>query len=110
MSHKEMLKSGEIYFEKKIDINNVNTKNILVSYKYHVVEACWKYFNSYVNHFNDEIKPAPIKLPRLSGSIKSFLKVKLYHLCFKKNKDKLNEYAKICNRIKDLIGTFLILM
>ena len=45
---------------------------ILVSYKYYIGEACWKYFIGYVNHFDDEIKPALIKLPKLSGSVKSF--------------------------------------
>ena len=46
-----MLKFGEIYVEKnktkqnkkkQIDIN-VNIENI-VSYKYYIGEACWKYF------------------------------------------------------------------
>ena len=44
MSHKEMLKFGEIYVKKNIDINNVNIENILVSYKYYTGEACWKYW------------------------------------------------------------------
>ena len=75
---------------------------ILVSYKYYIGEACWKYFIGYVNHFDDEIKPVLIKLPKLSGSIKKFLKVS----SFKKNKDKLDEYAEIWNRIKYLIGKY----
>ena len=63
--------------KKKIDINNVNVENILVSYKYFIGEACWKYFLGDVNHFDDEIKPVLIKLPRLKkffkGKIVSFM-------------------------------------
>ena len=76
MLHKEMLKFGEIYMLKKqnktkqIDINDVNIENILVLYKYYIGEACWKYFIGYVNHFDDDIKPVLIKLPKLSGSVK----------------------------------------
>ena len=60
----------------------------------------------YVNHFNNETKSALIKLSKLSGSVKSFEKAKLYYSCFKKNKDILNEYAEIWNGIKDLIGKY----
>ena len=75
-------------------------------FKHCIGEACWKYFVSYVNHFNNETKHVLIKLSKLSGSVKSFEKVKLYYLCFKKNKDILNEYAEIWNSIKDLIGKY----
>ena len=85
MPHKEMLKFGDTYFEKRnfltsekqIDINNVNIENVLVSYKQCTGEACWKYFVGYVNHFNNETKPVLIKLSKLSGSVKFFEKVKL---------------------------------
>ena len=50
--------------QKQIDINNVNIENTLVSYKYYIEEACWKYFIGYVNTFDDEIKPILIKLPK----------------------------------------------
>ena len=77
-------------------------------FKHCIGEACWKYFVSYVNHFNNETKHVLIKLSKLSGSVKSFEKVKLYYLCFKKNKDILNEYAEIWNSIvKDLIGKYI---
>ena len=87
-------------------MNNINIENILVSYKHYIGEAWWKYFIGYVNHFNNEAKPVLIKLSKLSGSVKKFEKVKLYYLCFKKNKDILNEYAEILNSIKDLIGKY----
>ena len=114
MSHKEMLKFGDIHFKKhnfltskkQIDMNNVNIENILVSYKHCIGEECWKYFIDYVNHFNNEAKSVLIKLCKLSGSVKKFEKVKLYYLCFKKNKDILNEYAEIWNSVKDLIGKY----
>ena len=51
-------------------------------------------------------KPVVIKLSKLSGSVKRFEKVKLYYLCFKKNKDILNEYEEIWNSIKNLIGKY----
>ena len=73
-------------------------------FKHCIREACWKYFAGYVNLFNNETKPVLIKLSNLSGSVKSFEKVKLYYLCLKKNKDILNEYAEIWNSTKDLIG------
>ena len=75
-------------------------------FKHCIGEACWKYFG-YVNHFNNETKHVLIKLSKLSGSVKSFEKVKLYYLCFKKNKDILNAYAEIWNSIKDLIGKYI---
>lgn len=59
-----------------------------------------------MNHFNNETKLVLIKLSKLSGSVKSFEKVKLYYLCFKKSKGILNEYAEIWNGIKDLIGKY----
>ena len=75
-------------------------------FKHCIGEACWKYFG-YVNHFNNETKHVLIKLSKLSRSVKSFEKVKLYYLCFKKNKDILNEYAETWNSIKDLIGKYI---
>ena len=78
----------------------------MLIFKHCIGDACWKYFVGYVNHFNNEKKSALIKLSKLSGSVKSFEKVKLYYLCFKKNKDILNEYAEIWNSIKDLIGKY----
>ena len=107
MAHKEMLKMlKNIYVEKcnfltskkQIDISNVNIGTLYW--------RCWKYFVDYVNHFNNETKPVLIKLSKLRGSVKSFEKIKLYYLCFKKNKDILNEYAEIWNSIKDLIGKY----
>ena len=78
----------------------------MLIFKHCIGEACWKYFVGYVNHFNNETKLVLIKLSKLSGSVKSFEKVKLYYLCFKKSKDMLNEYAEIWNGIKDLIGKY----
>ena len=78
----------------------------MLIFKHCIGEAYWKYFVGYVNHFNNETKLVLIKLSKLSGSMKSFEKVKLYYLCFKKSKDILNEYAEIWNGIKDLIGKY----
>ena len=99
-------KRSFLILKKQIDINNVNIENVLVSYKYCIGEGCWKYFVDYVNHFNNETKPILIKLSKLSGSGKSFEKVKLYYICCEKNKDILNECAEIWNSIKDLIGKY----
>ena len=65
-------------------------KNKLIStmsiFKHCIGEACWKYFVGYVNHFNNETEPVLTRLSKLSGSVKSFEKVKLYYLCLKKTK------------------------
>ena len=59
----------------------------MLIFKYCIGEVYWKYFVGYVNHFNNETKLVLIKLSKLNGSVKSFEKVKLYYLCFKKSKD-----------------------
>ena len=57
-----------------MDINDVNIDNTLLSSKYHFGRKNLKYYVGYVNHSNDSIKPLIIKLPKLSGSIKSLKK------------------------------------
>ena len=78
----------------------------MLIFKSCIAEAYWKCFVGYVNHLNNETKLVLIKLSKLSGSVRSFEKLKLYYSCFKKSKDILNEYAEIWNSIKDLIGKY----
>ena len=78
----------------------------MLIFKHCIEQTYWKYFVGYVYHFNNETKIVLIKLSKLSGLVKSFEKVKLYYLCFKKSKDILNEYAEIWSDIKDLIGKY----
>ena len=81
----------------------------MLIFKNCIAGAYWKYFVGYVNHFSNETKLVLTKLSKLSRSVRSFEKLKLYYSCFKKSKDILNEYAEIWNGIKDLIGKYLML-
>lgn len=56
-----------------------------------------------MNHFDHSIKPLPLKLPKLSGSVKSLERVKYMSFMFKeKHKEMLIKFSEIPNRTKDL--------
>ena len=75
------------FIQQKILLTyNVDINHILVSNesKDPIGKKCFKYFIGYLNHFDGNLTPLYITLPKLKVSLKSFSKVKHY-LCFKKN-------------------------
>ena len=78
--------------------------HILISKKVSIGKKYSKYFISYVNHFDDDIKSVLINLPKLSGFTKSFEKLKLMSFMLEGNqRDILKKYINIWNRVKSFI-------
>ena len=94
LKHKEILKSGDIYVGKhKFHILKKNKNDwhkwscywshICYYQKSSVNEKCFKYFTGYGSHFEEEITPLFINLPKLKGPIKTSEKVKYMWLVLK---------------------------
>lgn len=60
-----------------VDINDINVDELSVSNKYMGLR-CFKYLVVYLNHSKDNIKPLPIKPPKLNWSIKNEIKSDFY--------------------------------
>ena len=98
-----IIKSAFLKNKKPININEVDIEETVLSYKKSYGKDSFKYFIGYRDKGNASLSPLYVKPPQMNAYAKYFDKNSKYMNLLVNDKEILDKYSEIWNKIKSLI-------
>ena len=98
-----IIKSAFLKNKKPININEVDIEETVLSYKKSYGKDSFKYFIGYRDKSNAFLSPLYVKPPQMNAYAKYFDKNSKYMNLLVNDKEILDKYSEIWNKIKSLI-------